>query len=221
MNDTRDAVSGFLKEFWGEIKPLSDDADIFHNLGIDGDDAFEFIERFAAKFDIEITNYHWYFHHGEEGFLNIGGLFFRPPYRRVGRIPITPQVLAEAHSYKAMASGIPPAQTSECPLGCSAQSGFHPLNNRFVGGCALATLRPIRIKSVGACLSASGPGQTPATAPAEAVVAAWAALAPAGLLSAAGQVLGLVGLMTTPYSLGMSARTSSSRAMHPDVDARA
>src|SRR5215471_18678568 len=96
MSDTRAAVSGFLKEFWGEIKPLSDDSDIFHNLGIDGDDAFEFIERFAAKFEIEITNYHWYFHHREEGFLNIGGLFLRPPYRRIGRIPITPKVLAEA-----------------------------------------------------------------------------------------------------------------------------
>src|SRR5262245_28242596 len=57
MGDTRAAVSGFLKEFWGEIKPLCDDADIFHNLGIDGDDAFEFIERFAAKFEIEITSY--------------------------------------------------------------------------------------------------------------------------------------------------------------------
>jgi len=96
MGDTRAAVSGFLKEFWGEIKPLCDDADIFHNLGIDGDDAFEFIERFAAKFEIEITSYHWYFHHGEEPSLNIGALFFRPPYRRVGRIPITPKVLAEA-----------------------------------------------------------------------------------------------------------------------------
>jgi len=96
MGDTRAAVSGFLKEFRGEIKPLSDDADIFRDLGIDGDDAFEFIERFAAKFEIEITNYHWYFHHGEEPFLNIGGLFFRPPYRRVGRIPITPKVVAEA-----------------------------------------------------------------------------------------------------------------------------
>ena len=96
MSDTSAAVSGFLKEFWGEIEALSDDADIFHNLGIDGEDAFEFIERFAAKFEIEITNYHWYFHHGEEPSLNIGGLFFRPPYRRVGRIPITPKVLAEA-----------------------------------------------------------------------------------------------------------------------------
>src|SRR5262249_24647236 len=54
MGDTRAAVSGFLKEFRGEIKPLSDDADIFRDLGIDGDDAFEFIERFAARFEIEI-----------------------------------------------------------------------------------------------------------------------------------------------------------------------
>lgn len=76
--------------------PLSDDADIFDSLGIDGDDAFEFIERFATKYEIDITNYRWYFHHGEEPFLNFGAWLVKPPYRRVGRIPITPQVLAEA-----------------------------------------------------------------------------------------------------------------------------
>jgi|GEM_PF-2157958 len=134
MSDTRTAVSEFLMQFWGKSELLSDGADILHNLGIDGYDAFEFIERFAAKFEIDIANYRWYFHHGEEAFLNIGGLFFRPPYRRVSRIPITPRVLA-----------IPSAHTSEYPLGCPTQSDFPPRNVRLVGGCALATLRPIRV----------------------------------------------------------------------------
>ena len=91
-----------------KIEPLSETADIFRKLGIDGDDAFEFIERFAAKFEIEMTNYHWYFHHGEEGFLNVGGLFFRPPHRRVDHIPITPQVLAEAIRTKRWPLEYPP-----------------------------------------------------------------------------------------------------------------
>ena len=96
MTNEHAAVVGSLKEFLGVVaKPLSDDADIFDSLGIDGDDAFEFIERLATKFDIDITNYRWYFHHDEEGF-NIGGWIFKSPDRRVGRIPITPQVLAEA-----------------------------------------------------------------------------------------------------------------------------
>lgn len=95
MTDTRAAVLDFLREFWGEIKPLSDDADLLGELGIDGDDAFEFMERFASKFDVEAGNYRWYFHHGEEG-QNIGGLLFAPPYRRVDDIPISLNTLTEA-----------------------------------------------------------------------------------------------------------------------------
>ena len=99
MNDARSAVSDFLREFWGETRPLSDDADLFDKLGIDGDDAFEFIDRFAATFDVEAGDYRWYFHHGEEGH-NIGGLFFDPPYRRVANIPITLKTLVEAAETK-------------------------------------------------------------------------------------------------------------------------
>jgi hypothetical protein len=47
MVDAHAAVAGFLKDFCGAATPLSDDADIFYRLGIDGDDAFNFIERFA------------------------------------------------------------------------------------------------------------------------------------------------------------------------------
>jgi hypothetical protein len=96
MTDAHAAIVEFLEDFGGTGRPLSEDADILDTLGIDGDDAFNFIERFATKFEIDISNYHWYFHHGEEVSLNIGSLFFKPPYRRVDRIPILPQVLAEA-----------------------------------------------------------------------------------------------------------------------------
>jgi len=68
MTDTHAAVAGFVKDFSGAATPLSDDADIFDRL--DGDDGFEIIERFATKFEIDITNYRWYFHYGEEAMLN-------------------------------------------------------------------------------------------------------------------------------------------------------
>jgi hypothetical protein len=74
---------------------VSDDADLFYGLGIDGADAFEFMREFATIFAVDIKNYRWYFHHGEEGF-NPGGLFFRPPYRRVKHEPITINVLLKA-----------------------------------------------------------------------------------------------------------------------------
>jgi hypothetical protein len=97
MTDADTVVADFLKNFWGTSTLLSDDADILDRLGIDGGDAFDLIERFATKFEIDITNYHWYFHHGEEVSVNtIGSWFFKAPYRRVDRIPITSQVLAEA-----------------------------------------------------------------------------------------------------------------------------
>jgi hypothetical protein len=96
MNDDNDMLlTAFLKEFRDESEALPGDTDLFERLGIDGDDAFEFIERFAAKFEVDVTNFLWYFHHGEEG-LNPAAIFFRPPYCRVQRIPITPDVLREA-----------------------------------------------------------------------------------------------------------------------------
>jgi hypothetical protein len=88
-------LSDFLREFWGEGGPLRDDADVFDCLGIEGDDAFDFIDRFAAGFGVDVNDYRWYFHHGEEGW-NLGGLFFRPPNGRVDRMPITPVILTEA-----------------------------------------------------------------------------------------------------------------------------
>ncbi|WP_296595421.1 DUF1493 family protein [Phenylobacterium sp.] len=88
-------VSDFLAP-WAEGAVLPpDDADLFDVLGIDGDDAFEFIDAFAGRFSIDVSSYRWYFHHGEEGF-GPGGLLFRSPDRRVKRIPISVEVLSEA-----------------------------------------------------------------------------------------------------------------------------
>ncbi|MBP8062628.1 MAG: DUF1493 family protein [Brevundimonas sp.] len=95
MSETRTAVLEFLKDARGWTRPLPDDADLFDALGIDGDDGTDFMEAFVARFDVDATDFRWYFHHADEGW-NFGALFYRPIYRRFGRIPITLAVLTEA-----------------------------------------------------------------------------------------------------------------------------
>lgn len=88
------AAMSHLREFWPGTNDLEPDDDIFMLTGIHGDDAFEFMETYSAKFGVDMREYLWYFHHGEEG-LNPGALFVNPPYARVKRIPITLDVLAD------------------------------------------------------------------------------------------------------------------------------
>ena len=95
MSDSCTDLDEFLLQFSGEAHALQDDTDVFERLGIDGDDGSEFIEAFAAHFDVDVSGYRWYFHHGEEGW-SLGGLFFRSPDRRVQRLPITPPILMDA-----------------------------------------------------------------------------------------------------------------------------
>lgn len=78
-----------------ESSKLKLDSDLYLDLGIDGDDFFELMEVFSEKFSVDLSNYLWYFHHGEEGW-NFGALFFPPPNAQVPHIPVTPQSLCEA-----------------------------------------------------------------------------------------------------------------------------
>lgn len=96
MSDARLQLAEWFEGFW-EDAPLPADgkADLFLACGIDGDDASEFMDAFEARFGVDLEDYRWYFHHGEEG-SNFGGLFFRPPYGRVKRIPITTDILVQA-----------------------------------------------------------------------------------------------------------------------------
>jgi len=79
--------------------PLAPDDDIFRRVGLTGDDVQDFMQAFAARFDIDTSGYLWYFHTEEEGF-NIGGALFRSPDKRVTRISVTPRTLADAITRK-------------------------------------------------------------------------------------------------------------------------
>jgi hypothetical protein len=87
-----DEIVNFLEDYSG-IHPESPYTDIFKDLGLVGDDFHEMIDNYAKEYQVDMADYLWYFHANEEGH-SISGYFFKPPYERVERIPVTPQMLA-------------------------------------------------------------------------------------------------------------------------------
>ena len=69
------------------------DTDLFES-GLFGDDLGDLLHRYSETYSVDMSTYLWYFHNEEEGH-NWAAKFFKPPYMRVSRIPITPRLLAE------------------------------------------------------------------------------------------------------------------------------
>jgi hypothetical protein len=86
-------INAFLVKWTGKKKVKETD-DIDYDLGCTGDDFHELIDSYGKTFNVDMSQYLWYFHTQEEG-NNIGGLFFKPPNLRVKHIPVTPQLLLE------------------------------------------------------------------------------------------------------------------------------
>jgi hypothetical protein len=88
-----DEIIAFVEKHTGASEVL-ENSDIVEDLGCDGDDFADLMDRFSKDFHVDISSYYWYFHHAEEGSWNsVGGSFFRPPDQRVKRIPVTPKML--------------------------------------------------------------------------------------------------------------------------------
>jgi hypothetical protein len=76
-------------------RPDADAADdIFADLHCTAKDFTKLVEAFGRRFNVDTSNYRWYFHTNEEDH-SIGGMFFKPPYERVQRIPVTAERLWE------------------------------------------------------------------------------------------------------------------------------
>ena len=91
---TEEEIIQFLKEETYE-EVITSETDIFNECGISGDDSHELIEKYQMKYNVDMSNYLWYFHCDEEETTFITGMFFKPPYKRVTRIPITPKMLTD------------------------------------------------------------------------------------------------------------------------------
>jgi hypothetical protein len=95
MNYPIDNLTQFIADLSGLDNVQADD-DIFSDLGMVGDDFHEMIEKYAATYSVDISDYVWYFHADEEGNgFSFGSLFSAAPYNRVTRIPVTPAMLTD------------------------------------------------------------------------------------------------------------------------------
>lgn len=84
-------IRNLLEDYSG-VSVEDPNIDIYKELGITGDDFHEMIDKYSDKYKVDMSDYLWYFHANEEG-SSIGGVFFKPPYKRVERIPVTPLML--------------------------------------------------------------------------------------------------------------------------------
>ncbi|MFM9983699.1 MAG: DUF1493 family protein [Flavobacteriales bacterium] len=91
---TTETIIQFVSEFTGS-KKVGPETDIFNDLGCVGDDFSELMEKFADKFSVDMSGFIWFFHSEDEGNPGIGQWIIKPPYSRVDRIPVTPNLLKE------------------------------------------------------------------------------------------------------------------------------
>ena len=95
MIEPKEIFNFLSKELMISEKKLNINSDLSKDFGVDGDDFSELIDVFSEKFNVDVSNFLWYFHFKEEG-LNIGSIFVKSPDERVNRIAITPTILLES-----------------------------------------------------------------------------------------------------------------------------
>ena len=79
----------FISQHIGLSLRIDDD---IYEKGVIGDDFFELMEVYSDKYKVDMSDFLWYFHNTEEG-QNFGSLFFKTPFQRIKRIPVTAKML--------------------------------------------------------------------------------------------------------------------------------
>jgi hypothetical protein len=95
----------FLKAF-SNSENISGDTDLFLNI----DDLGKMLNAYASKYKVDMKSYLWYFHENKEGDYSVGGIFFKPPHKRVERIAVTPDLLLESANKNIWMVSYPPHQ---------------------------------------------------------------------------------------------------------------
>ena len=90
--DIAEILNFVATESGTKIEKVHANTNISDELGIVGDDFHELIEAFSNKYHVNMDEYLWYFHSEDEG-VNIWSFIFKPPWAKVNRIPVTPQML--------------------------------------------------------------------------------------------------------------------------------
>ena len=66
-NDTLEAVRAFTaKEVGRDVQEIRLETSLFHDLGVDGADGWEFVEAFGKRFDVDTSGFEAGLHFGPE-----------------------------------------------------------------------------------------------------------------------------------------------------------
>ncbi len=66
MRQTRAAILSLLARMHGRMPSPAEERDLVGRFGMDGDDASEFIDAYAAEFSVRMDGFRWYFHYLDE-----------------------------------------------------------------------------------------------------------------------------------------------------------
>jgi hypothetical protein len=94
MVNLNDIYQFVEKETGIKTNQLQPKSDLCEEFCVYGDDLFVLIESFGNFYGVNIESFLWYFHSPEEASSPFC-LLFPQPNKRVSRIPITPELLAE------------------------------------------------------------------------------------------------------------------------------
>ncbi|MEM6423445.1 MAG: DUF1493 family protein [Pseudomonadota bacterium] len=92
---TREDVLVFVEAETGLTLDRDKLGDLFADYGIDGAEAFAFIEAFGDRFNVDVTGYCYYFHHSDEAGRH-SLLPWGRPDRHVRRIPVSADMLLDS-----------------------------------------------------------------------------------------------------------------------------
>ena len=90
-----DRIVEFVRSETRTRKQLSANTDVAKDLGVDGDDARDFMLRFQREFDVDLSHFNFDQHFGGEGFKLISAIKSAVGKGKV-RTPVTISVLLDA-----------------------------------------------------------------------------------------------------------------------------
>ncbi len=92
-NDNWERLLGFVKEELGHSNRLEPDTDLREDLGLWGDDAYEFLENFIAEFNLEVGSFIFSDYFEREG-IDLSELLFWKKRREKKRLTLQDLCLA-------------------------------------------------------------------------------------------------------------------------------
>ncbi len=89
------SVIDFVKKELLYKEEITPETSLQDDIKVYGDDIGDFLSKYSKEFSVDMSNYKWYFHTGEEAGCAPGAILFKPPNHRVKEIPITVALLSE------------------------------------------------------------------------------------------------------------------------------